>query len=762
MSEEFNLVKELALILISAGLFTIISKALKQPLILGYIVAGFIIGPHLGLFPKFADSGTVDQWSELGIIFMLFSLGLEFSFKKLFKIGGSALTVAMAQFIGMFTLGIVVGSALSWTTLESVFLGGMMSMSSTAIIIKAYGDMGLKKAGQAPLVFGALVFQDMIAVLLLVLLSTLAVSDKFAGGEMLLGLAKLAFFMILWFLVGIYLIPTLLKKASAYLNDEILLITALGLCFGMVTLANLAGFSSALGAFVMGSLLAETLQGERIHKLTQGIKDMFSAIFFVSVGMMVDPAVIAQYWPVILLLTVVAMVGIVSFATSGALIAGQGLERSVLCGFSLAQLGEFSFIIASLGCSMGVLRGFIYPVIVTVSVITTFTTPYMIKAGQPAYKFLSRKLPARFVSRVDSALGKDSTDSCAEQTEWKRLIKAYLLRIVLYGVILIAILMGSQLWLDKFIVNIAPESWSDTVTSLITVVVTLVTMSPFLAGIAVIGKQIARSSKKLIQEKRSNFWPVISMALFRIFLAIAFVIAVIAGNFHLSYWAFLLIAVAGLVFFLMASHEISRFSHVEQRFIENLNFKDEYNRRMTPVGSAVNDKLSHYDIHTQIIQVPADTNFAGRKLRDTPFRHESGANIVRIMRGSRSIFIPSGDEMIFPYDNLVAVGTGEQLAVLESIISREQYCPAAGTEPADAGNAAAASDEFELEQIELCPDSYLTGKSLAQADMRSYGCMVISVIRDGNIITNPSPDMIFRDRDIVWLAGEKSACDWWQ
>ena len=762
MSEEFNLVKELALILISAGLFTIISKALKQPLILGYIVAGFIIGPHLGLFPKFADSGTVDQWSELGIIFMLFSLGLEFSFKKLFKIGGSALTVAMAQFIGMFTLGIVVGSALSWTTLESVFLGGMMSMSSTAIIIKAYGDMGLKKAGHAPLVFGALVFQDMIAVLLLVLLSTLAVSDKFAGGEMLLGLAKLAFFMILWFLVGIYLIPTLLKKASAYLNDEILLITALGLCFGMVTLANLAGFSSALGAFVMGSLLAETLQGERIHKLTQGIKDMFSAIFFVSVGMMVDPDVIARYWPVILLLTIVAMAGIITFATSGALIAGQGLERSVLCGFSLAQLGEFSFIIASLGCSMGVLRSFIYPVIVTVSVITTFTTPYMIKAGQPVFEFLKRKLPAGFVSRVDSTLGKDCTGSDAEQTEWRRLLKAYILRIVLYGVILVAILMGSQLWLDKFIINIAPESWSDTVTSLITVVVTLVIMSPFLAGIAVIGKQIARSSKKLIQEKKSNFWPVISMALFRIFLAIAFVIAVIAGNFHLSYWAFLLIAVAGLVFFLMASHEISRFSHVEQRFIENLNLKDEYTRRMTPVGSAVNDKLSHYDIHTQIIQVPADTNFAGKKLRDIPLRHESGANIVRIMRGCRSIFVPSGDEIIFPFDNLVAVGTTDQLNALENIISREQYHPAVETETANNGNVATDNAEFELEQIELGPESYLTGKSLAQADMRSYGCMVISIIRGDDIITNPSPDMIFREKDIVWLAGEKSACDWWQ
>lgn len=295
MSEEFNLVSELALIMIAAGVFTVLSRMLKQPLILGYIIAGFLIGPHLGLFPKLTGSDeTVSLWSEIGIIFLLFGLGLEFSFKKLLKIGGSALIMAGTKFIGMFTLGIIVGSAMSWSTMESIFLGGMLAMSSTTIVLKAYDDLGLKSRPYAPLVFGSLVFEDLIAVLLMVLLSTLAVSNSFDGGQMLLGLAKLAFFLILWFLVGIYVIPTILKKTYKYLNDEILLIIALGLCFGMVSLAQLAGFSSALGAFVMGSLLSETLQGEHISRLTGSIKDMFGAIFFVSVGMMVDPAVIAR------------------------------------------------------------------------------------------------------------------------------------------------------------------------------------------------------------------------------------------------------------------------------------------------------------------------------------------------------------------------------------------------------------------------------------------------------------------------------------
>lgn len=749
MSEELNLVRDLALILISAGIFTIISKALKQPLILGYIVAGFIVGPHMGLFPTVAGTETIEQWSEIGIIFLLFALGLEFSFKKLIKIGGSALIVAATQCIGMFIVGIIVGAAMSWTTMESIFLGGMLSMSSTTIIIKAYDDLGLKKAPFAPIVFGALVFEDLIAVLLLVLLSTLAVSNRFAGGELLFGLAKLGFFLILWFLVGIFLIPTILKKAARYLNDEILLLVGLGLCFGMVALANLAGFSSALGAFVMGSLLAETLQGERIHHLIGGIKDMFGAIFFVSVGMMVDPKIIGEHWVTILILTVVVMSGILFFSTSGSILAGQGLENSVHAGFSLAQLGEFSFIIASLGCSMGVMRGFIYPVIVTVSVITTFTTPYMIKAGGPAYEFLKRKLPASFVAKADAALDKDRSNTAAAQTEWKKLIKAYILRIVLYGVILTAICLGSQLWLDKVVLKLVPDSWSQGVVNLISVVITLAIMSPFLAGISVNGKDIAQYSQKLIKEKDTNVWPVMSMAIFRILLAMVFVIIVITGHFDLSYWAILLIIIAGIFIFYAARHAISRFSAVEERFMSNLNIREEYNRRMSPVTTSVNDKLAEYDVHTEIFSIPEDSIFAGKQLRELPFRHISGANIVKIMRGGRSILIPSGDERIFPTDKFVVVGTTQQI---ESFYRTMQE---------NVSESDSADTPFELEKITLTGESYLTGKTLREADMRSYGCMVISIIHNGEVITNPRPEYLFQEGDAVWLAGEKSACDWW-
>ena len=752
MTEEANLVKDLALILISAGIFTIISKALKQPLILGYIVAGFLVGPHMGLFPTVTSTTTVDQWSEIGIIFLLFALGLEFSFKKLLKVGSSALITAMTQCLGMFILGFLVGEAIGWSNMESIFLGGMLSMSSTTIIIKAYDDLGMKERPFAPLVFGALVFEDLIAVVLMVLLSTLAVSNKFAGGEMLMGLTKLVFFLILWFLVGIYLIPTMLKKAHKYLNDEILLVVSIGLCFVMVTLASLAGFSAALGAFVMGSILAETMESEHIMNLVKGIKDLFGAIFFVSVGMMVDPQVIVLNWGTILVLTITVMAGILFFSTSGAVLAGQGLDNAVHAGFSLAQLGEFSFIIAGLGVSLGVMRGFIYPVIITVSVITTFTTPYMIKAGTPAYHWLMKKLPPRFLERINSFAGQERENSAAAQNEWKRLIKELSLRVLLYGVILAAINMGEHLFLDKLL-NERFDAFTPFVRNIISVVVTIFVMSPFLVGIAVSGDQINRSSLKLIRAKQANIWPVISLALLRILIAMGFVVSVIASHFNLAFWTILLIIVSGVVFVSIGRRSISKFTVVEDRFMANLNEKEQSQRRMSPVTSSVSDKMSRYNVKTDMITISADSLYAGKRLRELPFRHKSGVNIVKILRGSRSIMIPTGDEVVFPFDKLLAVGTREQLQEFRKDMAESIFVP----EQSDA----LAPREFELESITLKDDSWLTGKTLLETDMRSYGCMVISVVSEGQVTTNPRPDYRFKSGDTVWLAGEKSACEWW-
>ena len=748
MSGEVNLVAELALILVAAGVFTLLSKILKQPLILGYIVAGFIVGPHLGLFSALSNVETVSQWSEIGIIFLLFALGLEFSFKKMIQVGSCACITALTICIGMFVTGLITGKLMSWSIMESVFLGGLLSMSSTTIIIKAYDEMGIKNKPYAGMIFGSLVIEDMIAVLMLVLLSTLAVSHKFAGGAMLMGIVKLAFFIVLWFVVGIFFIPMLLKKAHEYLSDEIMLIVAIGLCFGMVALAELVGFSSALGAFVMGSILAETLEGERITHLVSGIKNLFGAIFFVSVGMMVDPKVIGAHWGTIVILAVIAVAGIMLFAATGVILSGKGLENAVHVGFSMAQLGEFSYIIAGLGCSTGVMRDFIYPIIIAVSVLTTFTTPVFIKAADPAYEFLKTHLPVGFVNRVDGAM-EDKTHTAAAENEWRRLWKAYLTRVLIYGVVLAAIALGSQLFLDKLIVHLFP-GWSSTAQSLVCVLVTLLVMYPFLVNIAVSGTVIAQSSDKLLKERDANAWPVIALALLRIFIAMGFVLYVIVSQFALSFLMILLILMAGVAFFFVARKYLNRISLFENVFLANLNEKEKRAREMAPVTATVSDNLSRYNVHTVIYELSADSTLAGRTLREMPFRHKAKANIVKIMRGSRSILIPSGDEVLYPMDKLVAVGTSEQLEVLKEILLESDV-------PYPSDNV-----QFEVEAITLSESSYLAGKTLREVGMRSYGCMVISILRGDMFETNPKPDFRFLQGDIVWVAGEKSACDWWK
>lgn len=745
MSEELNLVKDLALILIAAGLFTIISKALKQPLILGYIVAGFIVGPHLGLF-GITSVESVEQWSEIGIIFLLFALGLEFSFKKLLKVGSSALITAGCVCVGMFVTGNIVGHALGWTHMEGIFLGGLMSMSSTTIIIKAFTDLGLKNKSYATLVFGTLVVEDLIAVVLMVLLTTIATANQFAGGEMLMGLAKLLFFLILWFLVGIYVIPSFLKWARKYLNDEILLLVAIGLCFGMVSLASYAGFSSALGAFVMGSILSETIEGEHIGKLVANIKDLFGAIFFVSVGMLVDPAVIAAHWLPILILTVVTIIGMTIFGSLGALVSGRGLNTAVHTGFSLAQLGEFSFIIAGLGVSLGVMRGFIYPVIIAVSVITTFTTPYMIKAATPVCNFLYKKLPVKLLAKLDPTPDSGRT-SAMEQSLWKSLLRSYFLRVLLYSVVLLAIFLGSKLYLDKLLVQLLPDA-ADALRNAVSLAVTLVLMAPFLYGLAVNGHDIKHAAVQLMKEKDSNKWPVLALVFLRIFIAIAFVIAAFLLHYQLSYWSLLLIVLAGIAFFIVARRSVHQFNGLEERFITNLNQKEEYERMRTPIASGVRSKMKGHDVAAESVIISPNSEYAGKKLKDIPFRQKYGINIAKVIRGSKRILIPSPEEFIYPYDEVLAIGTNEEVKHFVEEMNAE-----------DDQRISYETDDFVLDAFELQKGCYLDGKMLKDTNMRQHGCMVVGVERNGLSLMSPKPDFVFEAGDFVWLAGERVECE---
>ncbi len=741
-----SFVVDLAVILIAVGIFTVLFKALKQPLILGYIVAGFLVGPHLGLVPLTSTEG-VHQWSEIGIIFLLFALGLEFSFKKLLKVGSSALITAGVKCVGMMLVGLILGRAMGWTSMESIFLGGLLSMSSTTIIIKAYDDMGLKDSSHATLLFGSLVFEDLIAVLLMVLLSTLAVSNKFAGGEMAMGLLKLGFYIILWFLIGIYLIPTLLKWAHKYLNDEILLLTAIGLCFLMVTLAELAGFSSALGAFVMGSILAETVEGERVEHSLVGVKNLFGAIFFVSVGMMVDPAVIGQHWAPILIITVVAMLGILIFSTSGALLAGQGLVNAVHTGFSLAQLGEFAFIIAGLGCSLGVMRDFIYPVVVAVSVITTFTTPYMIKAADPVSNFLIKHLPDRFVKAVAPSKDAQMKSSSAEKSEWMKLIKGYMLRLVLYGVMISAVIIGSKWAFHKFADQLLPN-FGENLRVWIGFSVAMVIMLPFLFGLCAEGKSVKQTKLFLLKERRFNRWALMSLSIIKIMLAVCAVVILCSSFFEQAEFLILLISIPAVILLVLWSRRsVHNFTKMEDHFFFNLNEKEEMEKAANPISTMVNENFEGKDMVVDDVEISSDFPYVGKTLREMPFRHSVDVSVIKIVRGTTSIPVPSGNTIIYPHDILVVVGAQDQIKQFRSVIEKAMQNVLA---PKSEENV---DERIVVEKSVLGETSFLTNKTLRQVSMKSAGCMIVGIMRGEQFVSNPKPDFKLLSDDCVWVAG---------
>ena len=655
MSEEVNFVRDLAVILISAGIITIICRALKQPTILGYIIAGFIIGPQMGVF-GISSMDTVELWSQIGIIFLMFGLGLEFSFKKLLGAGTSALVTAGSKFLGVFVIGFLLGQAMSWSPMESIFLAGLLSMSSTMVVVKSFSEMGLSKKPFAAGVFGTLVVEDLIAILLMVLLSTLAVAGKFSGGQLFLELGKLIFFLVLWFVVGIYLIPTILKRTGKYLNEEVLLIISLGLCFGMVTLATGSGFSSALGAFMMGSILAETVESERIDSLIVPIKDLFGAIFFVSVGMMLAPKAVFEYWWIILILAVVVVITHIFFASMGIILTGGGLKDAVHTGFSLAQLGEFGFIIAGVGVSLGVMRDYIYPVIIAVSVITIFTTPFIIKLADPFYEWLRKVLPLGVLEKVDHPGPRQRSSSTAERNEWHSLLKSYFLRLGIYGVVLVAILLVSARWLAPLAVKILPgitENWRN----VILVATTLLLMSPFIYGMAVNSGSINVHARKLLSAKRTNVWPIFGLTLARIFIALGFILAAISQFIALKGWVVVAILIAGVILFLAARYFLRHSDLFERRFLSNLNDDSK-----TPAkGSAA---LPDPDLKLHSCTLREDSPIIGAALKDSGLR-DHGLILISVRRGDSYISNPPADYVFAAGDTIWVTGSSEALEWLK-------------------------------------------------------------------------------------------------
>lgn len=730
-----GLIADLAWILLLGAIVTLLFKKLKQPVVLGYILAGFLASPKFEYLPSISNLDNITFWADLGIVVLMFSIGLEFSFRKLMNSGSSAVITALIIITGMTFAGYGVGYVLGLNSINRIFLGGMISMSSTTIIMKALGDLGLKQKKFASLVLAVLIIEDLFAVLMLVILSSLAMGDV-KGVELLLCIGKLLFFLIIWFVVGVYLIPTFLSKMRNYLNDETMLVVAMGLCFSMAVFSVICGFSLELGAFVMGSILAGTVMAERMERVISPVKDLFGSVFFISVGMMVDPHVLTQYWWQILLLACVVVTGMIIFGTLGMLVTGQNLKVAIESGFTLTQIGEFSFIIASLGMSLGVLDKSLYPIIVAVSVLTIFTTPYFIKMADGAYAIVERHLPEG-LNFLISRYSKQVTDSNETKKLWSAVIKRYLWRLVLYSVILLAEILFSRAFLFPLMENLIPR-WGH----LIATVLTISAMLPFLAAMSF---STTKPDERMALHKSASFYevPLVAMRILRYILALVF-ITYFTTLAYSSVTGWLVGAGCFIIIMIFASTKLTqRYHKMEQRFMNNLNSRE--NTRLGTNNNLVDD------MHQAYIQVGQCSPFVGDKIRDSRLRDDYGVSISSIQRGDDYMPLPSPMARIFPGDILGVIGSDDQLKKLnEDIEASEQACSAVKV----------TQHKVELKSILLTDKSPIVGMPLGNTDIqKDFYSMIVKVQRGETEFLQPGPDIVLRPGDAIWVVGDPAYFD---
>ena len=746
MSELPELVQDLALILVVAGFVTLLFKKLKQPLVLGYIVAGFLVSPHMSYTMSVVDQGDIQTWADIGVIFLLFSLGLDFSIKKILKMGASPIIAACTIIFCMMALGIIVGHSFGWKEMDCIFLGGMVAMSSTTIIYKAFSDMGLTQQGFASTVMSVLILEDILAIVMMVMLSTVASGNSPDGVQLLGSIMKIGFFLVLWFVVGLFAIPLFLRSVRKILNNETLLIVSLGFCCLMAVTSTQVGFSAAFGAFVMGSILAETVEADKIIRLVDPVKNLFGAIFFVSVGMLVKPDVIVQYALPILLLVITILVGQALFGTLGYLLGGQTLKNAMRCGFSMAQVGEFAFIIATLGKSLGVISEFLYPVVVAVSVITTFLTPYMIRAAEPCYNFLVKHLPKRWVRRLTHIQTNSVGESASSDNHWKVLMKKMILNTLIYGILsaaVIAIMFSAALPICR---NLSIKwTGSHWIGNAVCGFLTIVFIAPFLRSI-VMKQNHSEAFKALWTDRRINRLPLTATILARVLIALSFIFYVC--NYLTRFKNALMIAVAiGLLILMLLSRWLKKRSiTLERLFIQNLQSRDIEAQKQGKKKPLFANHLIDRDIHIANLELPDDSLWAGKTLYSLKLRNRFGVHISSILRGSKHINIPNGGTILFPGDKLQAIGNDEQLTKLSKAINAELQPEVTNIE----------KHEMKLRSFTISKTSPFIGKTLKDSGIRDeYNCMVVGVDEGQKNLTLITPSRCLQAGDVLWVVGEE-------
>lgn len=750
-----TIITDLSLILILASIFSVLCKILKQPVVLGYIVAGLLAGPHISLIPT-VQPENISTWADIGVIFLLFGMGLEFSFKKMMSIGKVGGKAMLFEVLTLSVFGFAIGRLMGWNFIDSMLLGGMLTMSSTAIIVKAFNDMGLQKEKFAGIVFGILVFEDLFAILLMVILSTFAVSRSFEGSELAMMVARLGFFLVMWFVCGIYLIPTLLKKIKKYLNSETLLLVAMGLCFLMVVLATKAGFSSALGAFIMGSILAETIELENIEKVIQPIKDFFGAIFFVSVGMMVDPQVLFDNFSTVIIIAAASIAGKMIFTTTGVRLAGESMKTAVQSGFSLAQMGEFSFIIASMGMSLGVTSASIYPIVIAVSVITTFTTPYTIKLALPAYHVLESVLPNSLTDKLNKREDKKEGE---KESQWKQLLMSYFFNLAIFSAICLSVYFVSAAFLLPLCANFDNLDFGHIIFSF----VSIIAMSPFLIGMV---RNRGRQSflfLSLWSSHNNNRYFLTAMIGLRWVVAIVFLFMTIKLYWNISSVVIVVVALVVFAFIFQNKNLQKGYWKLEARFVKNFNQRQiemRLNQNSKQEGNMHElDNLHWIDknlyVSTYLVQKGGVVE--NKTLKELNLRKVYDIIIVAVTRNGKQINFPDGDFRLEVNDTLLALGQIQKLknAQIDYKGIDLDYSKVINLHDFTLKQQADKHSNIKCMTFIIGENSSWIDKNLYDAQLnRKTNCLVVGIERGDIPIPNPSSHVRFKKDDMVWVMGD--------
>lgn len=733
-----KLIEDLALILIAGAITTLVFRRIKQPLVLGYIIAGFIVGPYLSITPTVADTENVETLAEIGVIFLLFTLGLEFSFRKLVRVGGAASVTALVEIVFITVSGFLLGKWMGWSVMDSLFLGGMLASSSTTIIIRAFDELGVKTKKYASIVFGVLVVEDIVVIVLMVLLSTVAVTQQFEGSEMLFTVSKLLFFLILWFIAGIFLIPTVLKRAKNLLDDENLLILSLALCLGMVVVAVQIGFSAELGAFIMGSILAETTSAEKIEHLTKPVKDLFGAIFFVSVGMMINPEAIIEYrWPV-LWITLLTLFGKLGSTTVGALLSGQPLKQSIQVGMSMAQIGEFAFIVATLGLSLGVISDFLFPIAVGASAITTFTTPYMIKFSEPLYSSISKILPERWLKSL--SFYSANAQTVQADSNWKHLSRAYGQILLTNGIMLLALFLFTSRILMPFFNAIIGI---DLITPIIGLVVSMSMAAPFLWALMA-RRPYNEESKELWLDRNYSKGPLLVIEILRIITGLI-VIGFWVDSLFPTLETLIAVPISTSVFYLFSRSIQGLYLKMEGIFLKNL-YAREAAEVILKAKLAPKSQLSPWDAHIVDLEVKPEAEYIGKTLFELGWREKYGINIAYIKRGEKLIYTPGRNHKLLPFDKVGILATDEQIKIFKPMFDRVEIVNLGNNEVED----------VTLERIVIDENSELKGLSIRNSGIRERtNGLIVGIERNEKRILNPDSTALLEPRDTLWIVGER-------